>query len=205
MKTRILFIIQLLFFYNYHSNAQHDIGQQRMVIVIDAGHGGRDSGAIAKDGNKEKDIVLDIAKNMVVWNKSLLDSRYDIFLTRNNDTLISLNDRTKLAHYLKPDLFISLHCNHNSNSSIYGVEVYTYDYNESSVLLAQTMLQRLGQKLGFKTREVKQANFHVLRELRDYCPTILVELGYLSNKDESGYLKNNEHRKSLALAVLMAI
>jgi N-acetylmuramoyl-L-alanine amidase len=205
MKTRILFIIQLLFLYNYPSKAQYDIGQQRKVIVIDAGHGGRDSGAIAEDGYKEKDIVLDIAKNMVVWNRSLLNAKYDIYLTRNNDTLISLNDRTKLAHYLKSDLYISLHCNHNSNSSIHGVEVYTYDYNESSVLLAQTILQRLGQKLGFKTREVKQANFQVLRELRDYCPTILVELGYLSNKDESNYLKNNEHRKSLALAILMAI
>lgn len=179
--------------------------EKKKLILIDPGHGGRDSGALSEDGLQEKDVVLDIAKAMANWNASLLDNKYSIYLTRSQDTLITLDDRTLLAKYLKPDLFISLHCNHIDDSRINGVELYTYDDNELDLLYAMAISNELNQKLGFKTREPKQANFQVLRETKEYCPSVLLELGYLSNIDEVNYLSNIEKRKALALAILLAI
>ena len=83
-------------------------------IVIDVGHGGKDSGAIGINKIQEKDIVLDIANAILKLNNEL-DNPLDIYLTRYRDTLISLSDRTKLAKSLKADLFVSLHCNHSDN------------------------------------------------------------------------------------------
>lgn len=177
----------------------------KKLILIDPGHGGIDSGAFSKNGLQEKDVVLDIAKYILYWNKVLFEDKYDFYWTRSSDTLISLGDRTKLAKYLKPDIFISLHCNHFKDSRIKGVELYTYDTNELSVLYAEAISNELNQKLGFKTRVVKQANFQVLRETFKSCPAILLELGYLSNKNESDYMSNKEKRKALALAILMAL
>jgi N-acetylmuramoyl-L-alanine amidase len=179
--------------------------RERKVIIIDPGHGGLDSGAISEDGLQEKDIVLDIAHLMLYWNKTLLDDRYDIYLTRNRDTLISLGDRTKLAQYLKPDIFISLHCNHAKDSNVKGIELYTHGSNKLSLLYAETISNELNQKLGFKIREPRQADFQVLRETKGSCPAILLELGYLSNAHESEYLKSKEKRKALALAILIVI
>ncbi len=179
--------------------------RERKVIIIDPGHGGLDSGAISEDGLQEKDIVLNIAHLMLYWNKTLLDDRYDIYLTRSIDTLISLGDRTKLAQYLKPDIFVSLHCNHSDDSRVRGIELYTYGSNKLSLLHAETISNELNQKLGFKIREPRQADFQVLRETKGSCPAILLELGYLSNAHESDYLKSKEKRKALALAILIVI
>ncbi|TMM55844.1 N-acetylmuramoyl-L-alanine amidase [Maribacter algarum] len=204
MKSRIILLIGLLILGNNKAIGQ-TLEAKRKVIVLDAGHGGIDSGTVSTNGLQEKDIVLDIARSMITWNSILLESKYDIYLTRNKDTLISLDDRTRLVKHIKPDIFISLHCNHISDSNIKGVEVYTYDNNELSEMYAQTILNELNRNLGFMTRKPKEGNFQVLREIKEHCPAILLELGYLSNSSESNYLKDSQNRKALALAILMAI
>jgi len=181
------------------------IFEDRKIIILDAGHGGIDSGAVSNNGLQEKNVVLDIVRYMKNWNKNLLESKYDIYLTRNRDTLISLDDRTKLVKYIMPDVFISLHCNHINDPKIKGVELYTYDNNELSLSYGKAILNALNLNLGFKTRNPKHANFQVLRETTGYCPAVLIELGYLSNSDESDYLNNKQNRKALALVILMAI
>ena len=205
MKTKIVLTICMVLWCSIQANARQIIDEEKKIVIIDPGHGGLDSGTISEDGIQEKDIVLDIAKRMIGWNKGLMESKYDIYFTRNKDTLISLDDRTMLAKYLKPDVFISLHCNHIDDSSIQGAEIYVYDKNELSLLIAQAISLEPNHKLGFKIRETRKANFQVLRETKEYCPVILIELGYLSNTDESEYLMNKENRKALALAILMAI
>lgn len=198
-------LISVLFIMGCNEVYAQQETNEKKVILIDPGHGGVDSGAVSKSGLQEKDVVLNIAKSMIAWNKGLLGSKYDIYLTRSTDTLIALDDRTKLAGYLKPDIFISLHCNHIDDSRVRGIELYTYDTNELSLLTAVAISDELNQNLGFRTREVKQANFQVLRETHSYCPAALLELGYLSNIDESDHLKVREKRKALALAILMAL
>ena len=99
-----------------------EIGSQK-IIIIDPGHGGKDSGAIGINGIQEKDIVLNIANEILKLNEKS-ENPQDIYLTRYKDTLISLSDRTKLAKALRADVFISLHCNHSNNPNARGVEVY---------------------------------------------------------------------------------
>lgn len=121
-------------------------------IIIDVGHGGKDSGAIGINGIQEKDVVLNIANAILKLNNEL-DKPLDIYLTRYSDTLISLSDRTKLAKTLKADLFVSFHCNHSDNPNARGVEVYVADaeskYSDDSTWLA-FQLPKLFQTLHLK-------------------------------------------------------
>ncbi len=177
-------------------------------IIIDVGHGGKDSGAIGINGIQEKDVVLDVANAILKINNEL-DKPLDIYLTRYSDTLISLSDRTKLAKVLKADLFVSLHCNHSDNSNARGVEVYVANiiskYSDDSTWIAFELQNELNKKLGFESRGVKFANFQVLRQTTGYCTSVLVELGFLSNGDESDYYQKPESYRVLALVILESL
>jgi len=173
-------------------------------IVIDVGHGGKDSGAIGINGIQEKDVVLDIANAILKLNNNL-DKPLDIYLTRYSDTPISLSDRTKLAKELKADLFVSLHCNHSDNPDARGIEVYVANaistYSDDSTWFAFQLQDDLNIKLGFESRGVKFANFQVLRETVGYCTSVLLELVFLSNRDECGYYQKPESIELLALVI----
>ncbi len=90
-------------------------------IVIDAGHGGKDPGAIGVTGTYEKDVVLDIAKRV---RNNLKEYHYDVKMTRTNDQFISLEKRTELASQYGADLFISIHANSSTSRRPSGLEVY---------------------------------------------------------------------------------
>lgn len=186
--------------------------QKKKVIVIDPGHGGRDYGAIGTNHCREKDINLAIARAMLIHNRTLLDNMFELYLTRYKDTLISLNHRTKLVKALQPDLFISLHCNHAKNDKATGIEVYLHSKTslntknqKRSNRIGLSIIETLVEKLGYRTRGIKSANFQVLRETIATSPAILVELGFLSNTDESAHLESENNINGLALALLMSI
>jgi len=170
---------------------QETTSQKR--IVIDVGHGGKDSGAIGINGIQEKDVVMSIANKILMLNNDL-EKPLEIYLTRYRDTLISLSDRTNLAKALKADFFVSLHCNHSDNPNSRGIEVYVANaeskHSNDATWLAFQLQVDLNKKLGFESRGVKFANFQVLRETTNNFPSILVELGFLSNNDEESYLVN---------------
>ncbi|WP_445737346.1 N-acetylmuramoyl-L-alanine amidase family protein [Mariniflexile sp.] len=182
--------------------------ENKKVVVIDPGHGGKDSGAIGPNGIMEKDIVLNIAKAMIQLNTNT-SSDFEIYLTRYADTLISLSDRTRLAKTLKADLFISLHCNQSENPKARGVEVYVNarsgNYLKESILLAYDLEKQIKTKLGFESRGVKFGDFQVLRDLVDFGPSVLVELGFLSNWDEIIFLSFSTNTNSLASIILMCL
>ncbi len=99
---------------------ESDIKQH--IIVIDAGHGGKDPGCIGRGGTKEKTVVLSVAKKL----KSKLDANgYKTFLTRSNDTYLKLADRAEIAEKKHADLFISLHANANPSRDMRGFSIYT--------------------------------------------------------------------------------
>ncbi|RXG11632.1 N-acetylmuramoyl-L-alanine amidase [Leeuwenhoekiella aestuarii] len=154
-------------------------------IVIDPGHGGMDSGARGLNGILEKDLVLDLAQRLITGQQEFDGKPAEYFLTRYTDTLISLGDRTKLARILQADLFISLHYNDASNSNATGVEVYAYNqenpYLEQSIWLGHLLEKRLVVLTGQKSRGVKFANFQVLRDLKDFCPAIVLEVGFIKD------------------------
>ncbi|MEM6736741.1 MAG: N-acetylmuramoyl-L-alanine amidase [Bacteroidota bacterium] len=178
---------------------------QKKVVVIDPGHGGMDSGAIGVNGIYEKDVVLKIAHEILNLNKSLFENELDIYLTRYSDTLISLSDRSRLAKNLKADVFVSLHCNASHKNSR-GMEVYVHhSKNKKSIALGAFILNESTQKLGFERRGVKFANFQVLRKTISYCPSVLVEMGFMTNTDEADYFLESGNIRAMALVVLMGI
>lgn len=182
---------------------------QKKVIVIDPGHGGKDSGAIGVNDIQEKDVVLNIAKEILRLNKTILDYAFEIYLTRYKDTLISLSDRTRLAKQLNADVFVSLHCNHAKNSNAKGIEVYVHNsdsrFTNEAIDLGLAVLNESTRKLRFKKRGVKFANFQVLRETIAYHPSVLMEMGFMTNNDEADYFLKPNNAKAMALTVLIGI
>ncbi|MBZ4374649.1 N-acetylmuramoyl-L-alanine amidase [Corallococcus sp. AS-1-6] len=98
------------------------LGLKVRRVVIDAGHGGHDSGAIGKAGTKEKDVALAISKKVA---DGLREKGLEVVLTRDDDTFIRLEDRAKLANEAHGDLFISVHCNSAATHKLRGIETYT--------------------------------------------------------------------------------
>ncbi|RFN60318.1 N-acetylmuramoyl-L-alanine amidase family protein [Marixanthomonas ophiurae] len=197
----VILILKMCFIFGQESTAQKR-------IIIDVGHGGKDSGAIGINDIQEKDVVLSIANEILRLNNDL-EKPLDIYLTRYKDTLISLPDRTKLAKALNADLFMSLHCNHSDNPDARGIEVYVANaiskYSDDATWLAFQLQDDLSKSLSFESRGVKFANFQVLRETMGYCTSVLLELGFLSNVDESKYYQKPESYKILAFAVIRSL
>lgn len=178
---------------------------EKKIILIDPGHGGNDSGAIGVNNIKEKSITLEIARLISELAEKNHNKTVEIYQTRYSDTLISLSDRAKLAKALNADLFLSMHCNHSDNSDARGVEVFVSNqrskFLDEATWLAFRLQSELNDKLGFESRGVKFANFQVLRETNGFMPSVLLEMGFLSNEDEQGYLLKPESLNALALVI----
>lgn len=98
------------------------LGLKVRRVVIDAGHGGHDTGAIGRKGTREKDVTLAISKRVA---EMLADQGLEVVLTRDDDTFVRLEDRTRIANEAKGDLFLSIHCNASESRKIRGIETYT--------------------------------------------------------------------------------
>ncbi|MFO0596844.1 MAG: N-acetylmuramoyl-L-alanine amidase [Myxococcaceae bacterium] len=111
------------------------LGLKVRRVIIDAGHGGHDTGAIGPGGTREKDIALAIAKKLAA---RLEAAGLEVLLTRDDDTFVKLEDRTRFANRQKGDLFISIHCNSAPTKTLRGVETYTLNTssNRYSIRLA---------------------------------------------------------------------
>ena len=160
----------------------------KKYIVIDAGHGGSDSGVVF--GNfSEKEISLKIAKEIQKINGS--QSKYEVVLTRDSDTYPSLAERTQQINELKPEMVISLHVNKSSQpeAAQQGAEVYP-QASESSKNLAEKISEK------FNARQIEGRNLHMLRETK--VPAVLVELGFLNNTKDREYLTSEKGRKEIA-------
>ena len=180
------------------------LGQERNqnpIVILDPGHGGKDSGAVGINGIQEKEVVLNIAKEVLRLNRELFNDTLEIYLTRYSDTLISLGNRTKLAKSLNAKVFVSIHCNQAFRKAAQGIEVYVKQGETQSESLAQEFTTGLNKKLGFKNRGVKYANFQVLRETT-HCPSVLLELGFLSNMEEAEHSQKVSTRSGYALLIL---
>ena len=209
--------------------------KKNRIIVIDAGHGGKDPGGIGAYHIKEKNIVLPLAKYL---KYELTQRGYKVYLTRDRDTFITLKNRTKFANRKKADLFISLHCNiAPKHPEIYGIETYFLSPARStkakrvaklensaignlrtttqnivlnflnknriidSTKLALDIQKSLIYNLKRHYRRIKDggvrpAPFWVL--VGTQMPAILIETGFISNKQEALRLKNKTYQKRYA-------
>ncbi|HAQ07524.1 MAG TPA: N-acetylmuramoyl-L-alanine amidase [Bacillus bacterium] len=175
-------------------------------IMIDAGHGGTDPGAIgtASDGTKlyEKELVLDMSKRI---QSKLTSSMSNVLMTRTGDTYPTLSDRVAQANRSGADIFVSMHVNSYSTSSPNGTETWwdsTYASADSK-LLAEEIQKELIQTLGTTDRGVKHGSFKVLRETK--IPSVLVEVAFVSNQGDANLLADPAFRQKAADAVYRGI
>ena len=218
------------------------------VVVIDAGHGGHDPGAVGGNGTQEKEITLKVALLL----GEMIQQKYNdikVVYTRKTDVFVELNRRTKIANENHADIFISIHCNAAENKSVYGTETFVMSADKANQNIAITQkenasillesnyeenyngfdpsspeayiifdlyqnkylyesskfaadIQEQFKKLNRHCRGVKQAPFLVL--WRTAMPSILSEIGFISNKEEETYLASDKGQQELTKAIFNA-
>ncbi len=218
---------------------------RKPVVVIDAGHGGKDPGAIGVSGVQEKKLTLSAARTL--RDKLNATGRYTVVLTRSDDTFIPLRQRSRIAHEAHADLFLSLHADAHSDRSIRGLSVYTVSEKASdreaaalarrenkadiihgvdlsaqseevgSILLDLARRETMNLSSEFAELGVSElkrsarllrnthrfAGFMVLKS--PDVPSVLVEMGYLSNPTEERLLRQPAYRAKLMTALVRAI
>lgn len=223
-----------------------------MVVVIDAGHGGKDPGNLGTGRYKvsEKDITLDVANKLAGYiEKNMPD--VEVILTRKGDSFPKLNTRVKIANDAAADLFISIHCDAYSspnawgcgtyvmgmhkteeslrvamqeNASIYKEDDYavTYDgfdpndpdtyialalrqniYLDKSLELGSLIQSQFRDRVGRRDRGVRQAGYYVISYTS--MPSVLVELGFLTNREEEDFLISENGQDYMASALYRAL
>ncbi|MEN8191390.1 MAG: N-acetylmuramoyl-L-alanine amidase [Bacteroidota bacterium] len=218
------------------------------VIVLDAGHGGRDPGAIGVTGLREKDVNLGVAIELEKILKTKMPD-IKVIQTRNSDKFVELYKRGKIANENEGKLFISIHANSlgRKNSKVRGFDVYLlrpgktekaieiaemensviqYEDNpdlyqtltdENFILVtmahsaylrysekfAEILYQNWANELKVPARGVKQAGFYVL--VGASMPSVLVETGFISNRQDEAYLKSKKGRKEIAKTIYNSI
>ncbi len=171
-------------------------------ITLDPGHGGSEFGAIGCLGDKEKDINLQIALNL---QKKLTDLGANVFMTRTDDSAVSLNNRVKFSQKNNTDIFISIHNNAFADSQANAEKCGTsaYYYYPQSKYLAKTIQTTLLDELGLSDDKVRQESFAVVRNTNSLA--VLLEVGYMILPDENSKLISNEFQDKAADAIVKGL
>jgi N-acetylmuramoyl-L-alanine amidase len=219
------------------------------TVVIDAGHGGRDPGAMGTY-SKEKDIALNVALQVGKYVEEYLPG-VEVIYTRKSDVFLELKERSNIANRNRADLFISIHCNAAGNKGVYGTETFVmgtknfeanfdivkrenavitlednYEENyegfdpsspesymmfnltqkafiSNSISLASKIESDFKSRVNRSSRGVKQAPFYVLWTTS--MPSVLIELGFISNINEERFLNSKDGQVYLASAIYRSI
>jgi N-acetylmuramoyl-L-alanine amidase len=220
-------------------NLLEQLGLTVRTIMIDAGHGGKDPGAMAH-GLHEKDINLKFAK--LVGGK-LRAKGFHVIYTRTTDVFIPLEKRTAMANAQKADIFLSIHCNANNSSKVNGLETYSLNLakTDAAVRIAArenavnpraisdlqfiltdlmvnskikesrdlagdvqtSTIKRVRKSYPLKDKGTREAPFYVLMGAK--MPSVLVEIGYITNKTESRRLRSDKYLDHLANGIVEGI
>jgi len=251
LKRLLVISIAFVLILTWKSSAYAQETGKISTIVIDAGHGGKDPGALGSK-SKEKDIALAVALKTGHYIEQHL-SGVKVIYTRKTNKFVELHKRGQIANKAEADLFISIHCNANNSHSPYGAETYvlgveekrtkanmevamtenasimleenqgdSYDgfnpdspesligltlfqseHLDASLQLADRIQKQFKNRVGRKDRGVHQAGFLVL--WRTAMPSVLIELGYLSNATEEAFLRSEKGQTYMASAIFRAV
>jgi N-acetylmuramoyl-L-alanine amidase len=194
----IAFVASLAACTSVPTTAVKNTGKTFNTVVVDAGHGGKDSGAYRRYGPPEKVVALDVAQRL---NRKLRESQLKTVMTRDSDVFIELNDRVAIENAQKNAIFVSIHFNDSRRRGVRGFE--TYYHSGASFDLANSIQAKLVTIPRSKNGGVHTANFRVLRLAS--CPAVLVECGYLSNRNDGSQARDSEYRELLADRIAEAI
>ena len=190
-----------------------------MTIVVDPGHGGKDVGAL-NGTDYEKNINLQVAQRLA--NK-LRANGFKVFMTRSKDADVTLEERTNFATSMKANLFVSIHCN-SATASVTGLETYiatpsgdppvgeskpmkskcfANDYDLQNAYLAYYTQRSILQRTKCDDRGLRRKRFYVIRNTT--CPSMLIEIGFISNDTELKALKQSARQEQIADAIVEGI
>ncbi|MBQ7383423.1 MAG: N-acetylmuramoyl-L-alanine amidase [Clostridia bacterium] len=194
-----------------------DAERRYPTVIIDAGHGGEDGGAIGKNGIYEKELNLAIAQDLAAMLRS---SGIDVVMTRETDILLydrntdyrgrkkmlDLAARVKIAESYENCIFVSIHMNSFPQEKYSGLQVY-YSANTPEARSLAESIQSSVQKHLQKdnNRKIKQASSNIFLLDRIKHPAVLVECGFLSNSEECALLSSEEYRQKLTLSIFCGI
>jgi len=240
--------LYLFIFAVFLPNIVFSQSKPKFKVVLDAGHGGKDFGAI-KNGLREKDVALDVVLQI---GKILNDNDdVDVLYSRKSDVFVELRERADRANKAKANLFVSVHCNSSTSSkpsgsltlvmglsrtstnleiaktensvifqeanykknykgfdpnkpeTLIGLKILQEESLKSSIDFASTIQYKFGNKLNRKNKGVHQQPLWVLDAT--YMPGVLIELGFISNKEEARYLGSQKGKRELAKAIAESI
>lgn len=190
-----------------------DFFEKKGTIVLDAGHGGEDGGAVGINGSMEKDINLAIALEL---EKYLKQNNFEVIMIRDTDTSVGDQSLDTVAGRKRSDtksrlrtvqetgecILISIHQNHFSESKYSGAQVFYSGNREESALLAEAIRQNIvGSLQPGNTRENKEAEKNIYLLYNCPVPAVLVECGFLSNLEEAEKLGTESYQKDMAAAI----
>jgi N-acetylmuramoyl-L-alanine amidase len=179
-----------------------------MIICLDPGHGGPDSGAVGPTGLRESDAALSIAKYI---RRGMMDSGHEIVCTRSDDRGLSLVDRCDVANYALADLLLSIHCNAFSNPAAHGYEVWTSQGQTVADPVAERLFISIGDafpRLAARFDKTdgdydKEAGFVVLTQ--SMMAAVLVEVAFISNPIEEKWLRDVGWKMRMAGAIVSGV
>lgn len=173
-----------------------------ITVVIDAGHGGADNGAVSDDGLKEKDITLSIAKKIALLNSN---HQIKILLLRDDDETIPVKDRVAYAKNNNANLFISIHVNGSTDKQLNGFSVLVdKQVSGQNLVLGSLLINALKEtyktedKIGVRTNSITVLD-------KNFCPAALIECGFLSNTADAAFISNSTEQEKIAKDILDAI
>lgn len=212
----IIFIITLSLVKHYRYKAIASfLPRLTKVIILDAGHGGIDPGAVSKGGAKEKDINLAIASYLKEY---LEESGASVIMTRMEDKGLyssegssrqkktqDLKRRKEIIKESRGDLFITIHLNSFPQSQYYGAQTFYSKDNSLGKLLAEKIQEEFINTLDKENKRTALAkeDVYIIKGLD--IPTVLVECGFLSNPAEEKLLQKSSYQKKVAWAIYMGI
>jgi len=183
---------------NQNGNALKD-----RIIIIDPGHGGKDPGTVV-GSNSEKAITLKVS---TLVKQKLEAAGAKVLMTRTGDTYPSLQDRVDFTNANYGEIFVSVHVNSAANTSAQGTETYyaisTGDMHQEDVDLATFVNNQIVNNLKMKNRGVREQQYYVIRNMN--IPSILVELGFLSNSEDRAKMTDDQYIELFAESIYKGI
>lgn len=181
------------------------IEPKERLIVIDPGHGGKDSGAISQNGYYEKNVTISIANKL---NERLRELGYNTEMTRYDDTYLGLYERTDIANKINADIFVSIHSNAHNDKSISGLQTLYHPSKEegdgSSYQLAKMIHEEVLKSTGLKDkRMVERPKLAVLRTSN--MPAALIEVGFISNLEDEKLITDSAFQDKVVDGIIKGI
>jgi N-acetylmuramoyl-L-alanine amidase len=166
-------------------------------VIIDAGHGGKDRGAVW-GGVRESDLNLKVARRV---ETSLKSRGYPVTMIRRSDVFVDLRRRSEISNRYRNCIFISIHFNATSHTGVRGAE--TFYVGKRGRFLAKTIQSHLVNTLKVRDRGYKFKRFSVLNDT--LCPAVLVECGFISNSYERSRCNSSSYQAAVARSIVSAV